>query len=281
MNSQIRSEKSHALHNIYSAFKNYRQQLHHIWEDVTFVDHYADAIHNQLLHGELDDLRILSLLAPQYHYPNAHRTMQILKRLRTTTNNRRAFIEATSTFEDFLSQLVFRVYRDYPGKLISRRSDDHPMQSSNLLDLVVKSKDKEEIISRIIEERIRSLFYGNPVDFFQKDKAKLEFGDYFRSNHQGALEDLQEVLARRNIIVHSGGRVDRKYLREVRNSSLQLGRKLNISMLYLRASLALFGGLGAATAGLIVQNIYKEQPLGRLVKLWQSLGRRQRIDPSL
>ncbi len=49
------------------------------------------------------------------------------------------------------------------------------------------SRYKEEIIEKLAEEKVRSILYGNPLDIFEKDKAKLGFGTFFKDLYQDKL----------------------------------------------------------------------------------------------
>jgi len=179
-----------------------------------------------------------------------------LLRLRSKENPRRALIESVSAFEDFLGQLVGFVYAEFPGKLLSNVENIVPENQENLLRAIIYSTDREEILTRIVDERIRSLFYGNPLSFFTKDKAKLEFGDYFRTR-PNTMAKYQEITSRRNIVIHNGGRVDRKYLHEVKDSDLKLGQVISVTPDYLRSAITLFEGLAGASATLVLGRIYK------------------------
>lgn len=137
-------------------------------------------------------------------------------------------------------------------------------RDKKLINIIIDSDDRQEIISRIIEERVRSLFYGNPVDFFEKDKAKLGFGTYFKDNYKDLLKEYTEITARRNIIVHNSGRVDRKYLREVKSTSYKIGNKIIIEKEYLKRALCILEGLAAAATSEVIKKIYKDTPQGKL-----------------
>ena len=77
----------------------------------------------------------------------------------------------------------------------------------------------------------------NPLDLFERDKARIGFQSFFKHNKKPLLETFQEITARRNVIVHNEGRIDRKYVFEVKNTSLSLGQKVGIDEQYLRRSL--------------------------------------------
>jgi hypothetical protein len=164
---------------------------------------------------------------------------------------------AVSQSEVFLQYIVTQVLMDFPGRLAGGGQIEQGSRESRILDIIVNSADKAEILDKLIEERVRSLFYGQPSDCFLKDKAKLGFADHFSKNYASAIEHYSEIVARRNLLIHNDGRVDRKYLREVPHTSLKLGQKAIVDQDYLRHALFTLHGL-AATAGVFVcENIYK------------------------
>jgi hypothetical protein len=203
---------------------------------------------------------------------NKSNTYGAIAHLLSKANPRRTLVDAVSTFENFTGELVGMVYVDYPAKLLGSEQEDKQsnLQDVKLLRMIIESEDKDELMSRIAEEKIRNIFYGNPLDFYLKDKAKLEFGDYFRVNYKAEIEQLQEILSRRNIIIHNGGRIDRKYLREVRNTEFKLNKMVSITPEYLRESVELLERLAGAAAALVLKNIYKQNAKSILGKSWDS-----------
>jgi hypothetical protein len=149
-----------------------------------------------------------------------------------------------------------RVLRDFPGRLATGAQIEQGTRELKLLEIIVNSSDKAEMIEKLIEERVRALFYGQPSDFFLKDKSKLGFGDYFSKSYPTVIERYSEIAARRNLIIHNDGRVDRKYLREVPTTSLKLGQKAPVDQEYLRRSLLTLHGLSATAGVLVCERIY-------------------------
>ena len=60
------------------------------------------------------------------------------------------------------------------------------------------------MIDAIIEEKVRSIFYGNPVEIFTKDKCKLEIGDIFVREYPDSMVYYAEITGRRNAIIQIG-----------------------------------------------------------------------------
>lgn len=133
-----------------------------------------------------------------------------------------------------------------------------------LINLIVDCVDKQEIIERIVEEKVRSILYGNPVDFFIKPKTKLRFQKYFETKCQSQLAQYAEITARRNVIAHNNGRVDRKYLREVPHTTLTLNQAVSLNEAYLSESISLLLCLAARATELVLVGHYGAIANGKL-----------------
>lgn len=164
-----------------------------------------------------------------------------------------------------MSGLVEVVYLDFPAKLSSSNPSSEK-EDLKIIDIVINSSTREEIIEKVAEEKIRGIFYGNPTDLFTKQKIKLDFGEFFPSNCSADLSFFSEVVARRNIAAHNAGRVDRKYLRENPTNpyGLQLGQIAPLPSTYLRQSVTVLRRLAAISAALVVKRIYKDAVQGTL-----------------
>jgi hypothetical protein len=118
---------------------------------------------------------------------------------------------------------------------------------------------------------VRSIFYGNPTEFFTKDKkVRLELGSYFTDRHSRNLTHFAEIIARRNILAHNGGRVDSKYLREVKDAEFTFGQKVSVDKEYLRHSIIVLRGLAAIASLKIIQNVYKRTAKGRVGRVFKT-----------
>jgi hypothetical protein len=130
-----------------------------------------------------------------------------------------------------------------------------------ILDIILRSADRVEILDRIVEERVRGLFYGAPASFFVKPASKMEFGDTFSREFAQALQRYVEICARRNCIVHNKARSDRKYYREIgRADDGNLGKKLSFTGEYLRESMNTLRGMAAIACESVCINIYNSRP---------------------
>lgn len=255
---------------IHTRFKAFNKEMNEIWESYNLIHFYLGYLHDLIKRGKVPPLSFERLTS---HKPDV-RTLAIstslgaLSRFDQKTNSRRALLESVASFEHFLNHLVTIVYIDFPEKLIASDKNESSEREEKLINIVVNSTDKAEMIEKIVEEKTRSIFYGKPTDFFAKDKARLNFGKYFESNHTEALKTYAEITARRNIVAHNDGMVDRKYLREVDSASYSLGQKPPISADYLKESLYILKGLSSCAAALVMRNVYKANVQGRLLDVF-------------
>lgn len=258
---------------LHRRFDVFRKEMRDIWESYNLIDYYMNIIHSEVKSGKLETFVMPHILEPHHlkKYSKAD-TYGAVAHMQKKSNSRRILLEAVSEFENYLTYLVWRVYKDFPNKLSSTSPEDQTYQLK-LFSVILDSTDKEEMIDKVIEEKIRGIFYGNPLDFFQKDKAHLGFNDYFKNNCRNELHLYAEILARRNIIVHNGGSVDRKYLREVENSSFKLGNIITLSSDYLRESIIIMEGLGTVATQLISERTYNQKASKHILENLKSYKR--------
>ena len=138
-------------------------------------------------------------------------------------------------------------------------------RQDKLINIIIDSDNKNQMIERIVEERIKGLLYGNPADFFIKDKAKLNFKDNFKDNHMDLIEKYIEINARRNIYIHNNGRVDSKYLSEVKNSQYIKGQIAKIDKEYIKLTINTLMGLCSIIIVCIFKNIYKTDTVSSVI----------------
>ncbi len=252
-------------------FKQYDKSMRDIWEVYWFAKQYFPIIHSNVHARRM----------PPLSHPTIGGQIGVLKTLsRKSTFGAvshfldkvippRTLLAAVSATESFLQALTRRVLEDFPHKLSasSQPAPEDAAREGKLLDIIIKSASREEMLDQIIEERLRSLFYGSPADFFIKDKTKLEFDNYFKENYPASVQRYVEVAARRNVWVHNEGRVDRKYLREVgKASALSMGDRATITDSYLRESMHTLRGLAAKAAWFVSEHMYKSPPGGALFR---------------
>ncbi len=245
-------------------FKAYNKSMMDIWEDYTFLDHYLPLLHQDIKNGEDPTFKRIHLYNDSRTKYDKQDLYGVIDHLLKKITPQRALIESVSITEHFLQDITFRVYRDFDFKL--QNSFESPEQSNKLLKVILNSSDRDEMIYKIAEEKIRGIFYGNPVDFFKKDKAKIGIDDYFKNNYLQILDKYAEIIARRNIYAHNNGKVDRKYLREVKDTDLDLGRVAIIDQEYIRECVIVLRGMSVVTTKLVIENTYQAENTNKTIE---------------
>lgn len=244
-------------------FKQYDKAIRDAWEAYWLIRGYLPKVKDLVKAQQLEPLELPSLgaannsksLSRDDTYGAITHTIDAVVPTRT-------LLAAVTETEAFLQDMVRRVLSDFPNKL--RGSSGAPAEGedvSKILDIILRSADRVEILDRIIEERVRGLFYGAPASFFVKPASKMEFGDTFSREFAQALQRYVEICARRNCIVHNKARSDRKYYREVgRADDGNLGKKLSFTGEYLRESMNTLRGMAAIACESVCINIYNSRP---------------------
>lgn len=235
-------------------YKAYCADIFETYEDYLFQDFYLPEIHDQLKKQTIKLMDFETVYSSHKEPFNKRFIYGVISRQQTKIIGKQALINAVAATEDFLQKVTYRVYRDFEEKLETQL--ETPEQQSKILKIIIDSNDKSEIVSRIAEEKIRGIFYGNPADFFVKDKARIGLNNFFKNNYELALSEFKEVIARRNIYAHNNGCVDRKYLREVSNSSFALNEKVPVTKQYLKDSIFLLHGLSTYVLEQVIKNSY-------------------------
>ncbi|AWM17222.1 hypothetical protein DKG76_10815 [Bacillus inaquosorum] len=254
--------------NIGHAFKKYRTDMRMLWDSYTLIDFYFPHIKEKIIKNEID----LVKANPTYGQTTVRQldrgeTLGRINRLLEKENPKRILIDAVARFEFYWGEIVTMVYKAYPHKLQSnKQSSNNVTDGTKLMSYIVESISREEIINKIIEEKVRSLFYGKPTDLFTKKSFKLEFADHFETNYKKELMFFSEITARRNLFVHNNGIIDSKYIKEASNSNYNIGEKIPLTENYLRGVIALLEGLSAEATSIIIENICGERVKGGRLK---------------
>lgn len=237
------SKEYHGVSEINKKYIGFYAQIFEVYEDFLFVEYYYPEIHKLLKKDGLTQMEFESITS-EYSAPFKKNLLYgVIDRTLKKVNPSRSLFDAVSLTEHYFQELTYRIYRDHSYKLAG--GDEAPEQKEKLIKIIIDSDDKDEMISKIAEEKIRGIFYGKPSDFFTKDKAKIGIDKNFESVYKLAIEEYQEIIARRNIYTHNNGKVDRKYLREVQNTTFTLGQKPLIDKNYLKRSIHLLQGLAS------------------------------------
>lgn len=121
---------------------------------------------------------------------------------------RQSLISAVATTEDYLLQSLTIVLRWYPRKLTVTGSGVHGDRKVSL-EQVLEARDMNELISRLIEGRLVSVFYASPQEYFGYIEHVLGF-----ELPEDAKAQYVETKATRDILIHNSGIVNELYVRK-------------------------------------------------------------------
>ena len=243
--------------------QNYRHTFSQLWENYNLIEFYAPLIMKQISKGILPLPKLSSIFGPERTL-TASVAANSFKSMSDRHNGYVYFVYLISSFEQCISDAVYITYTAKP-ELIDPNLDQTsvPAQDTKILKMILESSDYKEIIDKVVEERIRGIFYGNPMDIFEKDKCRMKIGSWFKDNAETELQVLREAILRRNLIVHNNGRVDRRYLRET-GLNWPLGKKLDIDKTYMKQAISVVINISGCFSALIVRQIFQEKPIGWL-----------------
>ncbi|GAA5648580.1 hypothetical protein [Vibrio proteolyticus] len=265
--------KQQSVSRIHVRYKRFQKEQRDIWESFCLIDFYAPKIKDAIKDDVFPQLTFDRIWNDTPKVVKKDDIYGALHSLSIKGNYRRTLLEAVLTFEDYITDVIQGVYLDIPHKLAASGKDDSTSNTQKIIKLILDSEDKSEIVERLVEEKIRGIFYGNPLDVFESDKAKLELGDYFKSNHQDEMKIIKKAIAIRNIVAHNNGKIDRKYIREA-DKNASLGTKVVIEREFLKDVVYALSLVAAHTARLVVEKIYKETPSGKLGQAIKAFNRK-------
>lgn len=247
-------DKLERIKHIHTKYHVYLGDMKNVWEEYAYLVHY-------IYRANTEAFELKSLFSENVHTKTKAHAGGMQNRFKQGVNTKNHFIDAIGTFENYIASLVECVYLDYPVKI-----SGGGMDQNKLFELILKSDDKQTMIDCLIEEKIRSIFYGNPLDVFENDKCKLELSNTFKDTYKDSMLLYKDIVGRRNVLIHNAGRVDKKYLRENKNSQFIEGQKIIISEDYLRGTIGLLIGIAAVTTKCVIERIYKGDCKGKLAE---------------
>lgn len=126
-------------------------------------------------------------------------------------------------FENLIAGVLRENFKKYPQRiLLNEKSVSYRM--------LTEVNDIEEIKNILIDQEVTSKMYGSLLDwknYFQKNiKLNLKVWD-------DQFDELQEIIARRNLYVHNNGIINNIYIQLVNNiDKVSIGKYLNIDREY-------------------------------------------------
>ena len=218
-------------HNFAVKFKNFDRKMRNIWYEYCYLNEFI----SNSLHPSIKKIKITGETGS---YIDNKRLGGLKTHFLKTSNAQSHFIDTILLFEQFIYYMSKENFTAFPEKL-----GREPLSGQKLTQLIYKKNNIEDIISSIIEEKNRKIFYGNPVDIFKKDPCKFEYKDFFINNYSKELGYFSQIIATRNIIIHNNSKIDSKYLKETKNNTLKEKQHIDISSEYLRETILLLIGL--------------------------------------
>jgi len=244
--------------------KNYRHRISQMWENYCLVSHYAVALHQPVKTGQIAVPTLPDIFGRGEQTLTISRVLSSLGSLTQRHHGYVTFVYVVSAFEQCIADTVSCVYLRQPQLMdVVNPNQDTSTQDLKLLKIVVNATTWAEIIDQVAEERVRSIFYGNPMDVFLKDKCRMSLGSWFTDNCSDEMTVLREIIARRNVVVHNDGRVDRKYLRETK-ASTAIETKLDVDFDYMRTVFQIVIQVAGCFSALVLRNLFKQKLKGFL-----------------
>ena len=122
---------------------------------------------------------------------------------------------SVSRFEAYLFYVLKTILTEYPEKLRVTLKNSEPNRNPDSnkkvdLDLIFESKNRDEIITKIISERLYQVSYLPPNEYLQyfKNVTGVNIPKDIYNNYT-------EIKATRDLLIHSFGIVNETYLKKV------------------------------------------------------------------
>lgn len=258
MNTQKAKTRIRYLH------KKYQKQLADNWKKYNLIEYYLPVLAKNVKNENVDCFDNKLLYQSDSMKMSKKRTFGYIQSIKQS-HSRNFIFDNVSQMEIYISKLARIVYLLHNEKILHTGVQEDNVRILKLSQIVIDSIDRDEMIDKLIEEKLRSIFYGNPIDVFVKDKCKLGFRTTFKDKYQNEMNLYTQVVALRNIIVHNDSRIDRKFLQETKKS-LALRTKIKVDINYLQGVTILLSGIIAVSAKLICENILNDPSNGEVLE---------------
>lgn len=128
-------------------------------------------------------------------------------------------------FESYIADIVREILLTHPNILKSAKQFT--------AEAVLNLGGRKQIVRYLVEKEIEELLYKSFPDIVNYFNRKFNIN---LSDSGVSVERIVEIMATRNIHVHNGGIVNRRYLEAVKESKLKVGAYKSITSGYLRIS---------------------------------------------
>ena len=168
----------HSVSTIGTRWRSLRGSLLDNWEIVNFLLFHLNELKPLLKKKAIKHFSLLDIdekPGKVYKKYKLETLLGVIARIESKTLFKTILLDQVAQTEDFLQDVMRIVYRDYPAKLASldNKNQEDPKKYQQLLHRVVTYPSKEALIEKLIDEKIRGVVYGNPLNFFLIDKVKL------------------------------------------------------------------------------------------------------------
>jgi len=135
-----------------------------------------------------------------------------------------SLINLTNIFEFFIQSIVYNWVQAFPNSL---NSSEKTITYGELIN----TKDLESLHQRIINDYVRSFMFGSSNEWFIKLSKNNK--NLAKKIDVKEIKIVNEIFARRNIVVHNNGIVNSSYLSIVEDSEFIEGEEVGLSFDYL------------------------------------------------
>jgi len=265
------------LREIYERYVRFGEILHNAWIDYSVQDAVIAIVESHCSSGGNANQVITTTTSP---INGANRAPARIYGKDLAGIGRRAYrkdmpvsilLNSVGLFESLVSDVAKVAYLHDPARFLLPRSGSQDeldtagdKENSKLLTILIAASTREEAIERYIEERLRGLSYGSPVDIFRKNRLRFGLNNTLAVKCSNEITRYAEIMARRNVIVHNLGRVDSKYIREVQGTTLSAGDKVVVDGPYLFDALHVLDILAVNFANEVaLTTVHSPLPLSR------------------
>ena len=159
--------------------------------------------------------------------------MRLLSNAFISGIHEQAIIAAVALTEAYLQRTLKIVLRWFPQKLKQNVSGERTDRTVSL-DVILFSKDKNQILSKIINKQLQGIFYGAPSRYFEYIEAVLSI-----KLPPNLKDEFIEIKATRDSIVHNGGKVNDTYSEKAgKLARAENGERLPMDAVYFSATIA-------------------------------------------
>ena len=199
----------------YERYVRFTEHLHNAWMHYEIQAEILEIVEQKCEDREYrEQVRVQSTspINPERRAPSRLRGANIpgfIKRSSQKEIPEAVFLSSIALFEAFISDTAKIAYISDPKSFLLReikgeeKEQVSEQENSKLLRTLIESTSKEEAIESYTEEKLRGIFYGNPVDVFKKNKLGFSLDNTVGKNCEQDLKLYAEIVARRNVLVHN------------------------------------------------------------------------------